>query len=76
MADLRTLNDFKRLQIGWIYDVNFPRTIEVVRDNRYLETTRDKLPQKSARIDAIFAQAWAFIAAELKKQPGILDKAD
>lgn len=69
MADLRTLNDFKLLQIGWIYDVNFPRTFEIVKENRYLETIRDKLPQKSVQIDAIYDRARAYIAAELKKQP-------
>jgi putative nucleotidyltransferase with HDIG domain len=68
MADLRTLNDFKMLQLGWIYDVNFPRTFEIVKENSYLETIRGKLPEKSAQIDAIYARAQAYIAAELKKQ--------
>lgn len=71
MADLRTLNDFKLLQIGWIYDVNFYRTFEIIKENRYLETIRGKLPQKSNRIDAIYKRALAYIAAELKKQPEI-----
>lgn len=66
MADLRSLNDFKLLQIGWIYDVNFPRTLEMVQENRYLEIIRDKLPANSAQIDAIYARARAHIVTELK----------
>ena len=67
MADLRSLNDFKLLQIGWIYDVNFTRTFEIVKEMHYLEAIRDKLPRKSQCIDAIFTQAQAFITAELEK---------
>jgi putative nucleotidyltransferase with HDIG domain len=70
MADLRTLNDFKLLQIGWIYDVNFRKTFEIIRENRYLEIIRDKLPQKYPRIDAIYTLALAYIEAELKKTAG------
>jgi putative nucleotidyltransferase with HDIG domain len=69
MADLKSLNDFKLLQIGWIYDVNFLRTFEIVKKNRYLEIIRAKLPQDSAQIDTIYAQAQAYIAAKLKKNP-------
>ena len=60
MADLRTLNDFKLLQIGWIYDVNFPRTFEIIQENRYLESIRDKLPQNSTQIDVIYERVLAY----------------
>lgn len=70
MADMRTLNDFKLLQIGWIYDVNFRRTFEMIKENRYLDIIRDKLPQQSPRIDAIYERALAYIEAELKKTAG------
>lgn len=31
MRDLETLNDFKLLQMGWIYDVNFRRTFQLAQ---------------------------------------------
>ena len=68
MADLKTLNDFKLLQIGWIYDVNFTRALEIVKEKRYLEAIREKLPKESSRIDEIFAKAQAYVTKELKKQ--------
>jgi len=61
MADLKTLNDFKLLQIGWIYDVNFPRTFQIVRENEYLETIRDALPQGSVRVAEIYERAHGYL---------------
>jgi hypothetical protein len=59
IADLKTLQDFKLLQIGWIYDVNFPRTFQIVREKKYLEKIRDALPQEIPRITAVYERACA-----------------
>lgn len=56
VSDLETLNDFKLLQMGWIYDVNFPRTFRIVRERGYLEAIRDALPH-SARVTGLYARA-------------------
>ena len=34
---LTNLNDFKALQMGWIFDVNFPRSFQIIAKRRYLE---------------------------------------
>ncbi len=57
MRDLKTLNDFKLLQIGWIYDVNFHRTFQIVKEKKYLEQLRQSLPEGSTRIDQIYERA-------------------
>ena len=57
MADLKTLNDFKLLQMGWIYDVNFPRTFQIIRENGYLEVIRDALTFTSDRTSEIYERA-------------------
>jgi hypothetical protein len=50
-AELRTLNDFRLLQLGWVYDVNFISTFKRIRDRGYLEegcsylTCRDKIEE-------------------------------
>lgn len=41
---LHNLNDFKLLQIGWIYDINFIPALHAVRERRYLEQIRATLP--------------------------------
>ena len=61
MGELKTLNDFKLLQIGWIYDVNYPRTFQIVRERSYLEKIRDALPQKSIHVIEIFKRARAYL---------------
>jgi len=61
MADLSTLQDFKLLQIGWIYDVNFPRTFQIVREKKYLEKICDALPQEIPRITAVCERARAYL---------------
>jgi putative nucleotidyltransferase with HDIG domain len=41
---LRTLNDMKLLQLGWVYDVNFTATLKRIRQRRFLEQLVDFLP--------------------------------
>ncbi len=61
MKDLGTLNDFKLLQIGWIYDVNFRRTFQIVREKRYLERIREALPPDSLSITTVYEKALTYL---------------
>jgi putative nucleotidyltransferase with HDIG domain len=42
---LRTLNDMKLLQLGWVYDVNFAATLKRIRQRRFLEELAGLLPE-------------------------------
>ncbi len=42
---IKNLNDFKLLQIGWIFDINFEPTLRCIKARRYLEMIRDVLPE-------------------------------
>jgi len=44
---LRTLNDMKLLQLGWVYDVNFTATLKRIKQRKFLEKILDFLPQTS-----------------------------
>jgi hypothetical protein len=35
-TNLKTLNDFKLLQMGWVYDINFPHTLRCVKERKYM----------------------------------------
>jgi len=61
MKDIRTLNDFKLLQIGWIYDVNFRRTFQIVREKGYLEKIRHALPENSLRVKSVYEKALRYL---------------
>ncbi len=41
---VRSLTDFKLLQIGWLYDVNFSRTFRIVEERDYLGRVAKALP--------------------------------
>jgi len=41
---LRTLNDMKLMQLGWVYDVNFTATLRRIRQRKYLESLVGWLP--------------------------------
>ncbi len=44
-SKLKTLNDMKLLQLGWVFDVNFHVTFKRIKQRRYLETLASFLPQ-------------------------------
>jgi HD superfamily phosphohydrolase len=41
---LRTFNDMKLCQLGWVYDVNFIPTLNRIKQRRFLETIFEFLP--------------------------------
>jgi len=41
---VRNLNDFKLLQMGWVFDVNFVPTLRAIQRRKYLERLRAALP--------------------------------
>ena len=71
IADLRTLNDFKLLQIGLIYDINFPRTFQIVQEKGYLEIIRDALPRASVRAKEIYDRARAYLDGKCAGGPSV-----
>jgi hypothetical protein len=42
--DLQTVNDFKMLQMAWVYDLNFPRSFQLLHDRQYLAIIQQTLP--------------------------------
>ncbi len=58
--DMKTLNDFKALQMSWIFDINFPYSFKIIQERKYLEKIRDTITDKS-RADAIYAIAKAYL---------------
>lgn len=50
---IKNLNDFKVLQMGWVFDINFEPTFRSVKSRWYIEKIRDVLP-KTERMQEIF----------------------
>jgi putative nucleotidyltransferase with HDIG domain len=52
-AHLQNLNDFKLLQMGWAFDLNFTPSLRRLADKGYLDMIKKTLPQNN-RIDEVF----------------------
>ncbi|MBF0532250.1 MAG: HD domain-containing protein [Candidatus Omnitrophica bacterium] len=64
MKDLRTLNDFKIMQIGWIFDINFPPSFQLIKDGQYLEKIAATLPD-IPQTQAIYAKASQYLCSKI-----------
>ncbi|MEW6259991.1 MAG: HD domain-containing protein [Thermodesulfobacteriota bacterium] len=60
IADMKTLNDFKLLQIGWVFDLNFDESFRIVRERKYIEAIAETLPDV-AEIHAAVQEALRYI---------------
>jgi len=64
---LRTLNDMKLLQLGWVYDVNFAATLERIKQRRFLETLTGFLPQ-TGDIEKVKSKVIGFVDSAIESQ--------
>ncbi len=44
LQNLQNLNDFKLLQVGWIYDLNFKESLGILKERGYMKTLLNTLP--------------------------------
>lgn len=44
VQDMKTLNDFKLLQISWAFDLNFDKSFQILSDQQYIERIAETLP--------------------------------
>ena len=45
LSKIKTLNDFKLLQLSWIYDLNFKPSLNLLSERDYIDRITSKLPQ-------------------------------
>jgi len=50
---LTTLNDFKLLQLAWLYDLNFTCSLRMVEERGYIRTLADMLPRNEEIAGAV-----------------------
>ncbi|MBU5615343.1 HD domain-containing protein [Geomonas azotofigens] len=64
LSALKNLNDFKLLQVSWIYDINFPATLRLIRQRSVLERFAAMLPQDREVLD-VLAQVGRYLEGRL-----------
>ena len=63
---LKNINDFKLLQVGWVYDINFLPTFEKIRDRCYLEKISAVLPDL-VEVKEIFSAVESYLYEKLRE---------
>ncbi|MEN6376317.1 MAG: HD domain-containing protein [Smithella sp.] len=61
---LRSVNDFKLLQMGWIYDINYPPTLRMIYERGYLQKIKDTLPS-TEEIDSIYSSLMSYLQEKI-----------
>ena len=64
MSDLKTLNDFKLLQISWVFDINFIPSFRLLKKNNFIGMLEETLPRKKEISEAVKA-ACAYVDSKL-----------
>lgn len=62
--DLRTMNDMKLCQLGWVYDINFAAALERLRQRGYIEELLGLLP-KTPEMTEVGEKLRTYMAAKL-----------
>jgi len=65
-STLRTLNDIKILQLGWVYDVNFTATLKRIKKRRFLEMLIDFLP-RTQDIEKVKEAVFEYVDSRLRQ---------
>lgn len=53
LSIMKSLNDFKMLQLSWIYDINFTSTLRLIKERGVLEQLAATLPREQAVLDVV-----------------------
>ena len=64
IEDMKTLNDFKLLQISWAFDLNFTPSFQAVEHRKYLRQIEATLPQ-SPDIENAVAMVHSYVKSNL-----------
>jgi hypothetical protein len=62
--DLKTLNDLKLTQMGWVYDINFKKSLEIIEEREYIDKLFMTLPP-SAKARQVYEQIKSYISDKL-----------
>ena len=65
VKDLCSLNDFKLYQMGWVYDLNFLKSLQIIKDRGYLKMIRDALPESSQKAEKIYQITSSYLDKKL-----------
>ena len=63
--ELKTLNDFKLLQMGWVFEINFAKSFEIINEKEYIERLYATLPS-TTRAEDIYTKINSYLQTQIK----------
>ncbi|MFP4020106.1 MAG: HD domain-containing protein [Halanaerobium sp.] len=57
---LETIADLKAMQLGWVFDINFKETIEIIKEREYIEIIYNSMEQ-TKQADEIYQEVKSYI---------------
>ncbi len=75
VEDLKTLNDFKLLQISWVYDLNFAPSFYILYRHDYINQIAKTLPM-TTQLKEIIKETHTFIHARMLPATNAYDSVD
>lgn len=64
LHQLKSLNDFKLLQMAWVYDVNYQPTFRMIYERDFLKKIRDTMPATEG-INRIYSRLISYLKEKL-----------
>lgn len=64
---LKTLNDMKLCQLGWVYDVNFAAALRRIKERKFLEKIFDFLP-KTGDIEKVRGKIFEYVDSRIERE--------
>lgn len=64
LRDVKNLNDLRLLQVGWVFDLNYPYSFKVVKERGYMDFLEGFLPNDK-EIQTAFSKVRQFIDSKL-----------
>lgn len=67
LSDLKNLNDFKLLQVGWVFDLNYTASLALLEQRDYLTPLFDSLPNDQT-IEALKQDVTQYVRSAVKNR--------
>ena len=66
MKDLKTIDDFKALQMSWIFDVNYRRSFDILQERQALRKIYETMSADHLRAEAVYEKTALFLKQRLQ----------
>jgi len=68
---IRTVTDFKMIQLGWVFDLNFRHSLSCVKERGYIEAICGHLPQ-SDEVTMVVESVCRYLDDEIEKEGEVM----